>query len=231
MNRPSSHLARVPLSAVALALAAAALAAYPALRGYGVEDGLAAAELYARPAWLWAHVLAMAGFALAAWGLGAIDAVARRSSTIALVLLLPYYGAEAYGLHAVGRRVVETGDSAVLAAGDGAADLFRFEPVAMTLFALGWVALAVAGVRLVLLARARTGLARGGLVLTGLALATYLPQFFVPAPGRVLHGLVAAAGLLALAVVVRREPAPGGEGGASGAPAVAAAGATATYAG
>ncbi|HEY1135059.1 MAG TPA: hypothetical protein VGE77_10815, partial [Nocardioides sp.] len=187
------------LPAGALALAGAALAAYPALRGYAVEDGLAAAELYARPAWLWAHALAMVGFALVAWGLGAVHALAQRWMTVGLVLLLPYYGAEAYGLHAVGRRVVETGDAAVLAAGDGAADLFRYEPVAVTLFALGWVALAVAGALLVRGAPRDPRLRRAGLVLTGVALATYLPQFFLPAPGRVAHGVVAAVGLVALA--------------------------------
>ncbi|MDF9716717.1 hypothetical protein INN71_06985 [Nocardioides sp. ChNu-153] len=187
--------------AALLALAAAALAAYPALRGSAVEDGLAAAELYARPAWLWAHVLAMAGLVLVAAGLSAVDRAAHRATVVATALLLPYYGAEAYGLHAVGRRVVETGDAAVLSAGDGAADLFRYEPVAVTLFALGWVALAVAGARLVVVAVRRSPgpLAGAGLVLTAVALATYLPQFFLPPGGRVAHGVLAAVGLLLLA--------------------------------
>ncbi|MFW6773108.1 hypothetical protein ACOACO_02400 [Nocardioides sp. CPCC 205120] len=204
---PAGRAGRVAPAAL-LGLAGAALAAYPALRGHAVEDGLAAAELYARPAWLWAHVLAMAGFVLVALGLAAVDRAAQRAAVVGTALLLPYYGAEAYGLHAVGRRVVETGDAAVLSAGDGAADLFRYEPVAVTLFALGWVALALAGARLVVVAVRRSPgpLARAGLVLTAAALATYLPQFFLPPGGRTAHGVLAAAGLLLLAVDRARAP-------------------------
>ena len=49
-------------AAAPLALAGACFAAYPMLRGYADESGLVGAELYARDAWLYAHVLGMAGF-------------------------------------------------------------------------------------------------------------------------------------------------------------------------
>lgn len=207
---PTSVRTSVPTSAAMLAAAGLALVAYPALRGFAVEDGLAAAELYARPAWLWAHVLGMAGFVLVAWGLAAIDAFAHRAALVGAILLLPYYGAEAYGLHALGRRVLETDDVAMVAKTDGAADLFRYEPVAMTLFALGWLALLVVAVRLVLLAlrHRTTPLFAAGLGVTALAYATYLPQFFTPAPVRIAHGAVAAAGLVVLAVALLRRARP-----------------------
>lgn len=195
------------VAGVVLALAGAALVAYPALRGYAVEDGLPAAELYARPAWLWAHVLGMAGFVLVAWGLAAVDAFAHRAALVGAILLLPYYGAEAYGLHALGRRVIETGDVAMVARGDGAADLFRYEPVAMTLFAFGWVALFVVAIRLAILAVRswRTApLAAFGMGLTALAYATYLPQFFTAGEVRIAHGGVAGVGLAVLALAVAR---------------------------
>lgn len=192
------------LRAAALFVSGVALLTYPLLRGYAVEDGRSAAELYARPAWLWAHVLAMLGLVLVAWALAAVDRTAHRAAVTGTTFLLPYYGAEAYGLHAVGRRVLETGDHAVLAATTGAADSFRLEPVAMTLFALGWCALLVAAVRLAVLAARSRGTMRAGLTLTAAALATYLPRFFLPEHGRVAHGAVAAAGLVLLALALSR---------------------------
>ncbi|WP_375003725.1 hypothetical protein [Aeromicrobium sp. CTD01-1L150] len=196
---PSRHLL-----ALALVVAASALLLYPILRGYAVEDGTDAAQLYARSAWLWSHVLAMGGFALVAWGLSAVDVWAHRLAVVGVALLLPYYGAEAFGLHAMGRRVLETGTPEVLQEQVGAADLFRFEPVAVTTFGLGWLALAVVGVRLLLMLRPAGRWERTGLVLTAAALLTYLPQFFLPPAGRIAHAVVAAVGLGLLAIMLAR---------------------------
>lgn len=191
---PGALTGPVRLRAAALALAGASFALYPMLRGSGSESGLAGAELYARPAWLAGHVLGMVGFVAAAWGIAAVDRRAARWTLAGTVLLLPFYGAEAYGLHAIGRRAVETDDPALVAA----ADMFRYEPVAVTTFAIGLLAVAVGGV--LLLGLLRTGLSghRLGLLLTGLALATYVPQYFVPIGGRIGHGVVLGVGLLAL---------------------------------
>lgn len=202
----TSGVARVsrPLAAraAALALAGVAFATYPAIRGYGLEIGLAGAELWARPAWLAAHVLGMAGFVLAGWGLAAVDRRAGRWGLLGAVLVLPYYGAEAFGLHALGRRATETGDASMAAA----ADMFRYGPVALTVFALGLTLVAAAGLRLLVLVPRATAVSRVGLSLVGLALATYLPQFFATPTGRVVHGAVLGVGLVVLAatVLVRR---------------------------
>lgn len=202
-------IARVPRDllarAAALALAGVAFATYPAMRGYGSEIGLAGAELWARPAWLAAHVLGMAGFVLAGWGLAAVDHRAGRWGLLGAVLVLPYYGAEAFGLHALGRRAVETGDASMVAA----ADMFRYAPVALTTFALGLVFVAAAGLRLLVLVPRATAADRVGLSLVGVALVTYLPQFFVAPTGRVVHGVVLGVGLVVIAsVLVRRAPVP-----------------------
>jgi hypothetical protein len=191
----------------ALAAAGLAFAAYPVLRGYGTEAGMAGAELYARPAWLLAHLLGMAGFVLAATGLAAVDGRAARWATWGAFGVLPYYGAEAFGLHALGVRVVETGHADMTTA----ATLFRYQPVALTLFVLGWAVLAAVGVRLLGLARHERGVLRLGLVLTGVALATYLPQFFLAPVGRIGHGLVLATGLLLLAVDLSARVARAGQ--------------------
>lgn len=57
-DRSSEQILRVS----ALVIAAIAFALYPMLRGSAPETGLSGAELYARPAWLLAHCLGMAGF-------------------------------------------------------------------------------------------------------------------------------------------------------------------------
>ncbi|WP_344808076.1 hypothetical protein [Microlunatus ginsengisoli] len=180
-------------AAVTLGLAGLAFAAYPMLRGYGSETGLAGAALYARPAWVAAHLLGMVGFALLALGLSRIDERAGRWATWGAFAVLPYYGAEAFGLHALGLRAIQTGHADMTAA----SDMFRYQPVAITIFALGWIAFGAVGVRLLLLAR-RGGEAmlRAGLVLAGVALITYLPQFFLPPAGRIGHGLLLGIGLL-----------------------------------
>ena len=66
--------------------------------------------------------------------------------------VLPYYGAEAFGLHALGVRVLQTGHADMIVA----ADMFRYQPVAIAVFALGWLAFGAVGVRLLLVARRST---------------------------------------------------------------------------
>lgn len=193
---PAAPAVRIGRTA-ALGLAALAFAAYPVLRGYGPETGMEGAALYARPAWLLAHLLGMAGFVLVATGLADVDARAGRWATWGAFLVLPYYGAEAFGLHALGDQVLATGHGDMTAA----ADAFRYHPVALAMFTVGWAAFAAVGIRLIVLARRAVGTSRWGLALTGVALLTYLPQFFLPPAGRVAHGLLLAAGLALLALL------------------------------
>jgi len=194
-------ITRTTRAATALGVAGVAFVAYPILRGSAVETGLSGAALYARPAWVLAHVLGMLGFVLLAVGLPAIDERAGRWASWGTFAVLPYYGAEAFGLHALGVRVLQTGDADMTVT----ADMFRYQPVAITIFALGWLAFGAVGVRLLVLARGRRGALRVGLVLIGIALVTYLPQFFLPAAGRIGHGLVLGIGLLVTAYAVLRS--------------------------
>ena len=102
-------------AALALGLASLAFAAYPVLRGYGPETGMEGAALYARPAWLFAHLLGMAGFVLVATGLAGVDERAGRWATWGAFLVLPYYGAEAFGLHALGGPIAVLSYASALA--------------------------------------------------------------------------------------------------------------------
>ena len=185
-----------------LIIAAAAFAIYPILRGSGPEDGLTGARLYARTAWLVAHGLGMIGFVSIAYGLRRLDRIASALALAGAFLVLPYYGAEAFGLHALGTVALSTDDAGMIAA----ADVFRFQPAALVIFAAGLIMLAGCGVRLlILIRRSDRTTSLIGRAVTGLGLIAYLPQFFLPIEGRILHGLLLALGLILLAAGARNS--------------------------
>ncbi|KRF13954.1 hypothetical protein ASG90_14195 [Nocardioides sp. Soil797] len=199
---------------IALATSGLAFIAYPALRPWGEETGAAGAATFDSTAWPIAHTLGMVGFVALAFALRSAAAdlpwqwsgqpVRRAESRmwVAVALLLPYYGAEAYGLHAVGGYAVQQGDPGVI----DVADSFRFAPLPMTVFALGLLTLVLVGGRLAH-GMWRTGtLGRTGGLLTGLGLATYLPQFFLGAELRIMHGVVLGVGLLIIATRTAVHP-------------------------
>jgi hypothetical protein len=116
-----------------LVVSGVALAAYPALRPYGPEAGLEGAADFGATAWLAAHALGMLGFVALAFTLRAASTKqpwrwsgrslreVETRAWLAVALLLPYYGAEAYGLNQVGRYATEHADPGVL----DVADAFR----------------------------------------------------------------------------------------------------------
>lgn len=115
--------------------------------------------------------------------------------------MLPYYGAEAFALHALGERILATGDTDLLAV----AEAVRMGPVQVTTFAVGLLLLAAAGV-LVAMAAARSGsLPRWAGLPFAVAVALCLPQFFGPPALRIAHGALMAAGCLVLALAARRR--------------------------
>lgn len=188
-------------------LAGLAFALYPALRPYADEATLAGLAGMASARWLVAHLLGMLGLALLPVALATLGPVAsaprllrlaRGLAYVGVVGTLPYYGGEAYGLHAVGRYATTTGDLGLLSVVDG----FRYQPAAITLFGVGLLAVAAAGV-LACVATAGSGrrlkLATG---LLALGLVLFLPQFFAPAGLRVAHGVLLGLGCWAAAMTL-----------------------------
>jgi hypothetical protein len=117
--------------------------------------------------------------------------------------VLPYYGAEAFALHAIGERVMHTGDTDLLEA----VEATRMGAWQVATFASGLLLLAAAGV-LVAVAVARTrALPSWAGVPFALAFALYLPQFFGPPALRIAHGVMVAVGCLVLAAAIRRAAA------------------------
>jgi hypothetical protein len=196
----------------ALVAAGVLFALYPVVRPWGDATAAGSAAAFASPAWVVAHLAAVAGFVLLSLGLLSVRAAVAggpgaRAGGAAVVaawlgtgLTLPYYGAETFALHALGRRVVDTGDDSLL----GLADEIRMGAAQLTTFGIG-LALLGAGAVLGAVAVWRSGaLLRWSAIPVAVGMAVYLPQFFAPPSLRGAHGVLVGAGCLVLAAALRR---------------------------
>ncbi|KAB1648039.1 hypothetical protein F8O04_09905 [Pseudoclavibacter endophyticus] len=138
---------------------------------------------------------------------------ARRSELGAWVgtgLLLPFYGAETFGLHAIGTHATISGADDLWQLADGV----RNQPVALACFALGLLALAAVGVGVAVSSWRSGAVTRIAAIIVAAGLVTYLPQYFLPETGRVIHGVALGIGLLLLAAAparAARTPSPAPE--------------------
>jgi hypothetical protein len=202
---------RVRLGALALAVAGLFFVLYPATRPYSDETSLQGAAAFASTAWIVAHVLAMLGFILVTLGLFSLYATLRvtsaeRPAFLALIttwigagLTLPYYGAEAFGLHVLGQEAIRQHSTALVSL----ANDVRYGP-GVFLFGAGLLLLGIGGI-LAAVAVWRSGrLPKWSGIPLALGFALYIPQFFGTPPIRVAHGLLMTAGCLWLAVVIWR---------------------------
>ncbi len=188
------------LGSLALGAAGVLFLLYPVFRPWTDEttaDGAHAAM--ASPAWVAAHLFAMIGFVLVPLALLDLRDVIGLAPMVVMSagagLTLPYYGAEDFGLHAAA-----TNSSDLLAV----AEATRYNPLAVTMFAVGLIALAVGAIMAAVAIR-RTGvLPRSSGIVFAIGFATFLPQFFTPAPVRIAHGVVMLIGLVWLAAAMWR---------------------------
>ena len=183
--------------AAALLFAGVMFLLYPAVRPWNDETTQAGAHAsMASVAWVAAHFFAMLGFIAVALAMLALRAmIPSRPATAALIttwvgagLTLPYYGAEDFGLHGAARSDVT--DLVALS------DAVRYTPLALTTFGLGLVALGVGAVLAATAVWRSEVVARPAAILYAVGFALFLPQFFVPAPARIAHGVLLAAGCL-----------------------------------
>lgn len=194
------------------------MAVYLLLRPYG-DAGSAtspeAAAAFASGRWVVAHLAgALALVQLARLGLRFDDLlsttttmIARWSGLAGAVLVLPYYGAETFGLHAIGRAGLS--DPTVLSL----VDEVRGHPAAITTFGLGLLLLAVSGVAM---AWAWQRAVRSGTwsapswaawpLAAGAVLV--LPQYSLPPAGRIAFGVAFAVAAGVLAVAAHRAQSP-----------------------
>jgi hypothetical protein len=199
--------------AFALAVAGGLFILYPAVRPWQDESTVeGATKAMNSGAWVAAHLFAMVGFILVALGLLAVWNAAHRTRAerlalaavvatwVGVGLVLPYYGAEDFGLNAIARKAAEGQVSDLL----GLVEAVRFSPVPITTFGLGLLLLA-AGAVLAAVAIWRSGvLARSSGILFAAGFVLFLPQFFTPPAVRIAHGVLVAAGSIWLAVALWR---------------------------
>jgi hypothetical protein len=195
----STSAVRTRAGAAALAAAGVLFAAYPALRPWHDEGTIAGATAsMSSTAWVTAHFFAMLGFILMPLGLLALP-LALTAAVLAWIgsgLVLPYYGAEDFGLHAIARSAVPGADLL------GLVHALRYQPLAMTIFAAGLLLLAAAAIMAAVAVWQSHVLPRASGILFATGIALFLPQFFSPAPVRIAHGILVAAGSIVLAAAL-----------------------------
>lgn len=198
---------RVASGAVALALAGILFIVYEAAAPRADETTMAGAQAWSQPAWVAAHVAAIVAFILYTLGLLVLhhalrNTPAERSAFLAVVaavigagLTLPYYGAETYGLYALGSHITAVHDESMLSL----AEDFRLDPTAAATFLIGLILLAVAAALTAVAVRRSGIMSRWSATPLAVAFALFLPHFFAPKPARVAYGMLLAAGLAWLA--------------------------------
>ncbi|MET9628620.1 hypothetical protein ABZX92_14260 [Lentzea sp. NPDC006480] len=157
---------------------------YPALRPWEDETTTQGAQAaMGSNLWVASHLFAMIGFILVPIALLRIHRTAAITFWVGAGLTLPYYGAEDFGLHELAAQpnVLEL------------AEAIRYNPVAVTTFAVGLVTMGVAGIMVALELRTTAA------ILFAAGFALFLPQFFTPPAARIAHGVLLAAGCVWLA--------------------------------
>jgi hypothetical protein len=185
---------------------------YPAIRPFSDETSLQAAQAFASPDWIVAHMLAMLAFTFVELGLLALYLALQANpaerwafwalvvSILAIGLTLPFYGGEAFGLHAIGQEAVKEHNVALVSL----ASVVRSGPE-LVMFGVGLLLLAVAAIMTAFAVWKSGVLPRWSGVPFALGFALYIPQFYGTQPLRVAHGVLVAIGCLWIAVSLWRQ--------------------------
>src|SRR5262249_12908125 len=102
--------------------------------------------------------------------------------------VVPYYGAEDFGLHAIAGSAGSRADLLSLV------HAVRYQPLAVTIFGTGLLLLAAAAIMAAIAVWRSNVLPRASAILFATGMALFLPQFFSPATVRIAHGILLAAG-------------------------------------
>jgi hypothetical protein len=203
---------RPGLTSVAFAVAGVLFVLYPAVRPFSDEVGLEGAAAFGSTAWIVAHSFAIVGFVLLVLGLFGLylrlqatqgegaALIALVLSWIGVGLVLPFYGAEVFGLHAIGQEALKENNGALVSL----AGAVRGQP-GLAFILSGLVLLAVG------IIVSATAVWRSGVIAkwTGIPLAVgfalYIPQYTAPQFLRVAHGLLITVACLLIAFELQRE--------------------------
>ncbi len=197
-----------------LLLAGVCFALYPALRPFSDEKSLDGAGAFASTRWVVAHSLGIAAFIMLAVGLFAgyeliEGTTAHREARAGLLLswigaglVLPYYGAEVFGLHAAGQQGLATGDTATF---DTLIHGIRWEAGVWFIIA-GLILLAAGTITFAVAVWHSASLPRWSAIPLAALTALYIPQFAASQPVRVAYGILLAGACFTLAWAARSGP-------------------------
>lgn len=200
------HSMRMRFGALALAASGILFVLYPALRPFSDETSLQGAEAFASTAWILAHTLAILGFILLGWAIFQLYIALQRTaverfmfwglglSWLGVGLTLPFYGAEVFGLHAIGQEAIRQQNAALLEL----ANQVRFGP-GFTIIIIGLLSLAVGAILVATAIWKANDFAKWSGIPFALGFALYIPQYVASQPIRVAHGLLIAVGCLWIA--------------------------------
>jgi hypothetical protein len=213
MLQAQSSRSVVNLGAIALAISGLLFLGFPVVRPFfeTSPDPFVVAQGFASTNWVVAHMLGMGGFILLPLGFFGLYEYLRpapiwKTALSALVitwigagLVLPYFGAEAFGLQVIGQQALVLRRTDVAAV----ANTLRFGP-AIFPFGLGLILVAIGAILAAIAVWRSRDLPKWSAVLLAIGFALYIPQFLTTQPVRVAHGLLIAAGAIWLSVVLLR---------------------------
>lgn len=208
----TTHAFRVRLASLALIVAGILFVLYPALRPFSDEVSLQGAAAFASTEWIVAHVLAILAFILLTFGLFGLylyikETTVERLMFLALVLswlgvglTLPFYGAEVFGLQAIGQEAIRQHSAELVSLANSVRFGFGFNMivVGLMLFAIGSIMVAIAIWKSHILPK-WSGIPYA------LGFLLYLPQFMGTQPIRVAHGLMVCFGCLWIAIGILKK--------------------------
>lgn len=211
-NPVNPQRARIRSDAAALAIAGVLFLVYESVAPRADQTTLEGAQSWASARWSLAHIIAIVGLILIplAWrslrellrGTN-LEHIAYSAMTFGLLgagLTISYYGAEVYGLKAIGERAVSDGDASLTEV----ADAFRMDSTAITVFAIGLALIALAAI-LAAIAIWRSGtMPRWSAAPMAAAMVLYLPHFYFPLSLRIAWGALVTVSALWIALELWR---------------------------
>ena len=197
---------RVRLTSLAFVTAGLLFVLYPALRPFSSEVGMQGAAAFGSTEWIVAHSFAIVGFVLVVLGLFGLYLLLQTTrgerpalfglllSWVGVGLVLPFYGAEVFGLHAIAQEALKENNSGLISL----ASAVRGEPGIWFILA-GLVLLGIGAIfSAAAIWRSRTLVRWIGVPLAS-GFALYIPQYAAPQYLRVAHGLLIALACILLA--------------------------------
>ncbi|WP_309119350.1 hypothetical protein [Paenibacillus sp.] len=199
-------------AAIALAISGILFVVYPSLRPFSDETSLSGAAAFASTEWIVSHTVAILAFVLMTIGLFGLcvalqDTIVEKLSLQGLVLIvfgtgltLPFYGAEVFGLNAIGQEALNRQNIDLVSL----ANVIRFGPGFFMI--LGGLIIVGAGSVITAIAiwKSRIMSPWSGIPFA-FGILMYLPQFMGTQPIRVAHGVILAVGCVWIGAGVWRQ--------------------------